>query len=76
MNCPFCGGEMRKGTLSTDGRTLLRWNGDGESRGLLGVISGKGIIKNARMVNNRCELVSYICNRCGKLVADVRVEQM
>lgn len=76
MNCPFCGGAMKRGTLSTDSRTLLRWNGEGESRGLLEVISGKGIIKNAKMVNNRCELVSYICNRCGKLVADVRVEKI
>lgn len=75
MNCPFCGGTMLKGKLWNDNRSLLRWNANGERVGLLGAISGKGIIKNVHMNNNKCELESYVCDRCGKMIADIRLEK-
>ena len=75
MNCPFCGGAMRKGKMWTNNYSRLRWTADGEKVSLVNAVYGRGIIRNVHMNNNKCELESFVCDRCGKMIADVRIEK-
>lgn len=68
-NCPFCGGEMKKGVIRGDGRTAPKWQAVGERKGLFD--SGRPI-RNFRCTFPVVEADGLLCERCGKLILDVR----
>lgn len=70
MTCPFCGGEMKKGILKGDGRTAPKWQSESERGSLFG--SGR-IIRNFRVKFPVFEADGALCERCGKLILDVKL---
>ena len=70
MKCPFCGGEMKRGTLKFESRTPAKWQSADEKAGLFG--SGKPI-RSFRRSFPMVEADGERCERCGKAVIDVKL---
>ena len=40
MKCPYCNNEMKKGILSGDGRSKVRWIANNEHIGMMDKLAG------------------------------------
>lgn len=74
MICPFCGEDMKKGTLSGDGRSKVRWFTDSEKARLGDIITGKGTV-TAKYTLTKFEIESYYCQKCKKMIFDTEVSK-
>ena len=66
MNCPYCGCEMKKGSLYTPTNGVPYWKEDGSKRDILSE-KGKLPITSTLFVN---KIESFYCGFCKKLVID------
>lgn len=69
IRCPFCGGEMKSGIFSVV-RRPPKFRADGEHDGLFG--SGK-LLKGFRGDFPVMETDAAMCERCGKMIIDVKI---
>lgn len=72
MKCPYCGEEMKKGILSGDGRSKVRWISDEEQVGVFDKLAGKGMV-DAKYTPTKFEIESCYCSRCHKMIFDADV---
>ena len=70
MKCPFCGGEMRKGVLNGDGRSMVKFMPEGEKPGLF--YNGKRLL-NVKYNLTRFEIKADYCEKCGKMFFDTKI---
>lgn len=71
MECPYCGGSMKLGTISAD--NLLSWTPDGEStEGLTRwAKSPNGIVLAKYRLLYQATVDAYYCPMCNKIIIDV-----
>lgn len=72
MLCPYCDTEMKKGVLTGDGRSKVRWHENGEKIGMVDKISGVGMI-DAKYTLTTFEIESYYCENCHKMIFDTDI---
>ena len=76
MQCPYCGNEMKAGSLHGDGRSKVRWK---EGAGLSTVserISGSGELSATQYTFwRRFRIESHYCPLCKKIIIDTEVKK-
>jgi len=74
MQCPYCNNEMKKGVISGDGRTKVRWCVEDEKIKFFDKLTNKGIIE-AKYTLSHFQIESYYCNNCEKMIFDTKVAE-
>ena len=72
MQCPYCNTEMKKGVLTGDGRSKVRWHENGEKIGMVDKLSGVGMI-DAKYTLTTFEIESHYCESCHKMIFDTKI---
>ena len=64
MICPFCGKEMKKGILSGDGRSAVRWKSGDKKAGFSDTLVDSGRVTAAKHTIAYFTIESYYCSVC------------
>ena len=76
MNCPYCGKEMKKGVICGDGRSKVRWFGDGEETSLLDkLVTEKGCLSNVDYSLTEFRIEGWYCPDCHKMIFDTDISK-
>ena len=78
MNCPYCSGDMQAGVIKFDGRSLMRWIPETETKSrsqafwdTLGGVGGLTAAKCDPFAGGK--MPSHFCPSCKKLIIDTDV---
>lgn len=72
MQCPYCNTEMKKGIITGDGRSMVRWCQEGEKIGVVDKMLGAGMI-DAKYGLAKFEIESYYCSKCHKMIFETEI---
>ena len=75
MICPFCFKEMKKGILSGDGRSAVRWKSGDKKAGFSDTLVDSGRVTAAKHTIATFTIESYYCSICKKMIFDTEVTQ-
>ncbi|HBI85445.1 MAG TPA: hypothetical protein DDX71_04030 [Ruminococcus sp.] len=73
MICPFCGKEMKKGILSGDGRSAVRWKSGEKKADFFDALADAGRVTAAKHTIASFTIESYYCGACKKMIFDTEV---
>lgn len=75
VNCPFCGKEMKKGILSGDGRSKVRWKEGEKKAGVWDALSSSGSVCAVKYTLASFTAEACFCPDCKKLIIDTDIEK-
>jgi hypothetical protein len=75
MICPFCGKEMKKGILSGDGRSKVRWKSGDKKADIWDTLSDSGSVTAVKYTLTAFTVESFFCAACKKMIIETDVDK-
>ncbi len=75
MKCPYCNDEMKKGTITGDGRAKVKWVPEGDKIGAGDLFTEKGVLSAPTYSMSKFKMSSFYCERCKKMMFDTEVKK-
>ncbi len=73
MKCPYCEKEMKKGILSGDGRTKVRWKEGNKKADIWDTLSFKCNLSAIRYSLCSFTAEAWFCHDCNKMIIETDV---
>ncbi|MCM1579534.1 MAG: PF20097 family protein [Ruminococcus sp.] len=73
MTCPFCGGDMRKGVISGDGRSGVYFKEGEKKAAFTDKLGDKGKLTAVKYSLAVFEIEAFFCGKCRKMVFDTEL---